>query len=419
MRTTLHARVLAILVLWTGAGTAFAADLPPAPAPPPTPTPTSGAYSLNVLYTGEIWDNTYGGLRQGTSYMNNIDGAFSVDTGKAFGWTGGTFFAEAFYANGISTENGWVGAVNVQSPIDTGADVPMFRIYQLYYDQDFGKTDVRFGIYDLSTEFSLTKPQNLFLSGNLTWNTALDEAGLAPLGGTVGAGSYPATPLALRIRQDFGNGFSGQFALADGADADPKNPAANGVYFSPAYGALAIGEADWTPDKHTKLMVGAWGLSSLLPDFGEFNPDGSQRMSYGQFGGYVGGTARIYAQTPKRGLDAFFTLGVSSPQSTDVAQSFNSGLVYTGLFDARPTDKAGVSMNVNFAPDAWRRYEASLGDPIGYSELSFEATYRAKINDYLTVQPDVQYIARPGYSTTLKNPVVLGLHFEIGHVFEW
>jgi hypothetical protein len=35
------------------------------------------------------------------------------------------------------------------------------------------------------------------------------------------------------------------------------------------------------------------------------------------------------------------------------------------------------------------------------------------------VQPDVQYIAHAGYSTTLKNPVVLGLHFEIGHVFEW
>jgi carbohydrate-selective porin OprB len=76
-------------------------------------------------------------------------------------------------------------------------------------------------------------------------------------------------------------------------------------------------------------------------------------------------------------------------------------------------------MNANFAPDAWRRYQASLGDPIGNSELSFEATYRAKINDYLTLQPDVQYIAHTGYSTTLRNPVVLGMHFEIGHVFDW
>ena len=399
MRYRLHRTFVALFAV-SAAGGALAAD-PSAPPPAPV-SQSSGAYSLNLLYTGELWDNTYGGIRRGASYMNDIDAAFSVDTGKAFGWTGGTFFAEAFYANGVSTGNGWVGAVNVQSPIDTGADVPMFRIYQLYYDQDFGKTDVRFGIYDLSTEFSLTKPQNLFLSGNLTWNSALDEAGLAPLGGSVGPGSYPATPLALRIRQDFGNGFSGQFALADGADDNPNNPAANGVYFSRAYGALAIGEADWTPDKHTKLMAGAWGLSSKLPDFGEFNADGSQRMTYGEFGGYVGGAARLYAQTPRRGLDAFFTFGVSSPQSTDVAQSFNSGLVYTGLFDARPTDKAGVSMNVNFASDNWRRYEASLGDPIAHNELSFEATYRAKINEYLTIQPDVQYIARTGYSTTLK-----------------
>jgi hypothetical protein len=32
-------------------------------------------------------------------------------------------------------------------------------------------------------------------------------------------------------------------------------------------------------------MAGAWGLTSKLPDFGEFNADGSQRMLHGEFGG--------------------------------------------------------------------------------------------------------------------------------------
>jgi porin len=416
MRRTSPSAILALVGLAAAAGPAFADGVAP---PQPAAVPSSGAYSLNLLYTGEAWDNTYGGLRQGGSYMYNMDAQFSVDAGKAFGWTGGTFFAEGFYANGMSTGNQFVGALDQQSPIDTAANVPMFRLYQLYYDQIFGRTDVRFGIYDLETEFSNTKPMSLFLSKNLTWNTALDQSGLMPLNGTVGPGNYPYTPLALRIRQDLGHDWSVQVALADGAADDPNNLARNGVYFSPQYGAMTIGEVDYTPSKYTKVMLGGWGLTSKLPLFGQFNPDGSQRMTYGEFGGYVGAATRLYSAGPKQGLDGFFTFGASSPQSTNVAQSFNAGLVYTGLFSARPADKAGVSLNFNQASANWQQYQAAMGTTLGSYEASFEATYRAKINDYLTLQPDVQYIVHPNYSPTLKNPVVLGIHFEIGHVFEW
>ena len=400
------------------APSAALAQQAPAPAPTPAPTPP-GAYSLNLLYTGEAWDNTQGGIRRGLSYMYNVDGQFSVDTGKAFGWTGGTFYVEGFYANATSTGNSWVGALDQQSPIDTAANVQMFRLYQLYYDQNFGKTDVRFGIYDLESEFSTTKPMSLFLSKNLTWNTALDQSGTMPMNGTIGPGNFPYTPLALRIRQEFTNGWSAQFAIANGASDNPNNLADNGVHFSSAYGALGIGEVDYTPEKHTKFMIGGWGLTSKLPAFGQFNPDGTQRMTYGEFGGYVGAAARLYSASPKQGLDGFFTFGASSPTSTNVGESFNAGLVYTGLIPMRPTDKIGFSMNFNGATEPWRRYQASMGNVIGSAEASFELTYRAKINDFLTVQPDVQYIAGPAYSKALKNPLVFGLHFEVGHVFEW
>ena len=166
-------------------------------------------------------------------------------------------------------------------------------------------------------------------------------------------------------------------------------------------------------------MVGAWDLTSRLPYFGQLNPDGTQRMTWGEAGAYVGGATRLYSAGGKRGLDGFFTFGVSTPQSTNVAAAFNTGLVYTGLFDARPGDKVGVSMNVNSASSDFRQMQYMQNTPIGLYETSFEATYRAKINDYLTIQPDIQYIANANYSRTLRNPVVLGIHFEIGHLFEW
>jgi porin len=393
-------------------GVAMPAGTMAVPAADAGPSP----YQLNLLYTGELWNNTEGGLRRGTIYMYNLDGRLSVDTERAFGWTGGHFVVEGFYESANSLGNRYVGAVDQQSPIDS-ACCAMWRLYQLFYDQTLGNTDLLFGIYDLETEFSVTRPMSLFLSKDLTWNTAFDQSGTMPQNGTVGPGNYPYTPLAFRIRETFNNQWSVQAAVADGAADDPNDPARNGVFFSSQYGALGIAEVDYTPDSHTKAMAGMWGLTSKLPSNFKFNPDGSPRSVYGEGGGYVGGAMRLYNAGGRRGLDGFFTLGLSSPVSTNVAQSLNGGLVYTGLLDARPGDKLGFSFNENANPESYRQAQVAMGSGVDHYELSFEVTYRAKICDWLTVQPDVQYIIHPYYDPTLKDDLVIGLHFEIGHLF--
>jgi porin len=401
-----------------GVGSSLAADLVVKAPPTVVAAPSSDdAYQLNLLYTGEFWNNLAGGLRLGPSYMNNIDGRFSVDTEKAFGWTGGQFVFESWYTNGVSTGNSYVGAVDQQSPIDTAANLAIFRIYQLYYDQTFGNTDIRFGVYDLETEFANTKPMALFLSKNLTWATALDQAGTMPQNGLIGPGNYPYTPLALRVEQKLDHDFSVKLVIADGAADNPNNRAVNSVQFSSRYGALIMGEVDYTPSKFDKVMAGAWGLTSKLPALGEFNPDGSQREVYGQAGAYFGGATRLYSPEPRRGLDGFVTFGLTNPTSTNVAESLNAGLTYTGLLDSRPTDKIGVSVNVNAASTPYKNMQLALGSRIYDYEPSFEVTYRAKINDWITVQPDVQFIVHPDY--VLKNDLIIGAHFEIGHLFEW
>lgn len=383
------------------------------PAPNAGPSP----YQLNLLYTGELWNNAEGGLRRGTIYMYNLDGRLDVDTDRAFGWTGGHFVVEGFYESANSLGNHYVGAVDQQSPINS-ACCAMWRLYQVFYDQTLGNTDLRFGIYDLETEFSATKPMSLFLSKDLTWNTALDQSGTMPHNGTIGPGNYPYTPLALRIRETFNSQWSIQAVIADGAADNPNDPPANGVFFSSQYGALGMAELDYTPNSHTKVMAGLWGLTSKLPTNDKINPDGSLREVYGEGGGYIGGATRLYSAGGRRGLDGFFTFGLSSQESTNVAQSLNGGLVYTGLFDARPSDKAGVNFNVNANPASYRQAQIALGNGVEHYETSFELTYRARICSWLTVQPDVQYIIQPDYDPALKNDLVIGVHFEIGHLFD-
>jgi porin len=422
MQKTLLLATSLALAAGAAIGPALSADLVNAPAPPaPAPASSSGAYSFGLLYTGEAWDVPSGGVRRGASYMNNLDAVFRVDTGKAFGWTGGEFVVEAFGANAMSTGNSYVGAINSPSLIDTGLGVGVVRLYQIYYDQKFVATgtDVRLGIYDLDNEFSITKPMTVFLNANLATNTAFDHAGNQTSGGNSGSATYPNTPLALRVRQPVAPNLSVQVAVADGVADNPNNPYQSTVLFGPGYGALFIGEVDYTPDKYTKLMAGAWELTSRLPDFGQFNADGSQRMIYGQQGAYVGGAMRLYSASGPRGLDGFFTLGAATPRSTDVAESFNTGLVYTGLLDARPGDKIGLAMNVNVASSDFSQMQSLQGNPILANETLFEGTYRARINEYLSIQPDIQYVMHAGYDPTIKNPIVLGIHFELSHTFDW
>lgn len=406
--------IAACLLLPPCAAAPALADSPAAPAPVPAgPSPVQ----LNLLYTGELWDNAEGGVRKGSTYMYNLDAQLRVDTDRAFGWTGGRFWLEGFYENKNSLGNHYVGAVDQQSPIDS-AGYQMARLYQAYYDQKLGGTDVRVGIYDLESEFSVTKPMSLFLSKDLTWNTAFDQSGTMPQNGVIGPGNYPYTPLAARVRQTIDSAWSVQAAVADGAADSPAHQWANDVVFSAKYGALGIGEVDYTPNAHTKIMAGLWALSSKLPGNIPANRSGPLREVYGEFGGYLGGAARLYTQEGRRGLDGFLTLGLSSPASTNTSESLNGGLVYTGLLDDRPHDKLGIAFNENVAPNSYRKLQLALGNGFVNDETSIELTYRAPINSWLTVQPDLQYIIHPGYDPAYKNDLVIGVHFEIGHLFD-
>ena len=376
-------------------------------------TPDS-AYQVNVLYTNELFDNTGGGLQTGAVDSNNVDVSLQIDAGKAFGLSGGTIHLEGFYADANSFSDKKEGSLDDVGSIDTNGP-QMWRVYQAYYDQQIGKTDVRFGIYDLETEFSNTKPALLFLNKNFSWNTTFDLSGNAA--GTIGPGNFPDTPLALRVRQTFGGGWSAQVVVADAADDDPNHPADNAVIFSSKYGVTTMGELDYEPTKHTKLMAGLWGETSQLQAYGPLAPGGALRNVWDNEGGYVGGSTRLIQGEGRRGLDAFFTLGVGKPEVTAVNQSFNAGFTYTGPFAARPDDKLGLAFAENHGPDTYLQYLASTGAGRTYSyEDSIELTYRAHVlKDFVTLQPDVQYITHPGYE--YKNSLVVGLHVEVSDIF--
>jgi porin len=368
--------------------------------------------TLRLQYTGEAADNAIGGLHNGATYMNNVLGQLHINTDKAFGWTGGSFVLEGFYENANSLDTQYVGAAQDPSVIDTSG-VAMFRLYQAYYKQDVGNTNLLFGIYDLETEFGATRPMDIFFNGAYAWTTTLDQSGLN------GPSTYPNTSLALRIREKFNAEWSVQAAVLDGEPDSLRHPSANSVNLNRTAGALLIAEVDYVPSRTTKILAGYWDYTGEFSSLNQTNADGTQRQVSGSSGGYIGGATRLYSQTARRGLDGFVNIGFGSSTTQQIDRSLNVGLLYTGLLDSRPSDKLGVAIGIARAGNPYKQMQIAAGAGVETYETNFELTYRAPINSWLTIQPDIQYWINPDMDPTLKNDLLFLVHFEISHVFDF
>jgi porin len=165
-------------------------------------------------------------------------------------------------------------------------------------------------------------------------------------------------------------------------------------------------------------MAGYWGYTGKFMTQNDFNADGSQHEVYGSDGGYIGGATRLYTIEGKRGLDGFANLGFADPVVNQTDRSLNAGLTLTGPFEDRSFDKFGVAVGIAGDSEPYKKAQIAAGNGVHNYETNFEMTYRAPITDWLTIQPDIQYWIHPNYDPALQNDLLVGVHFEIGHVFD-
>ena len=90
-----------------------------------------------------------------------------------------------------------------------------------------------------------------------------------------------------------------------------------------------------------------------------------------------------------------------------------------GLVQSRPGDRLGFAIASARTGKPFRRAGALAGIGGDRHETSIEVTYSARINDWLRLQPDVQYIVNPGANPAPGNSLVFGLRFELAISREW
>ncbi|NIX77009.1 carbohydrate porin [Microvirga sp. c23x22] len=397
----------------------------------------------SFIYIGEVLGNSTGGMRQGTIYEGALQGILDADLDKLVGWHGASFHASAYQIHGHGLSRFYVGNLMSVSGIEA---LPSTRLYELWLEQKLGdKVALRVGQLGADTEFVISQYATLFL--NTTFGFPSIMANDLPSGGP----TYPLATPGVRLKLTPSDNVTILAGLFDGNPAgpgpnDPQRRNHTGLAFRTSDPPFVIGEVQYAynQDKDAKGLPGTFKFGGWH-HFGRFadqrfdiiglplaDPRSSGRPNQllGDSGVYVLIDQMLYRKegTTDQGIGVFARASASPNDRNLVSFYIDGGLTWKGMIPGRENDTFGISFAYSRISDAARGFDrdveffTSIGRPIRSSEAVVEVTYQAEIVPGWTIQPDFQYVFRPGGNITnprdpaagrIKDAAVFGLRTTI------
>ncbi|MCE4222668.1 carbohydrate porin [Methylobacterium sp. C25] len=401
-----------------------------------------------VTYIGEGLADVRGGLRRGATYGGRLDTSLDVDLDKLAGWSGARFHTDFFQINGHGLSRKFVDNLTTVSGIEA---LSATRLFELWIEQRLfdDKLSLKVGQISADTEFAIAQSAVVFLNAGFGWPNI--GAVVLPSGGPI----YPLATPAIRAKYVPDEHLSFQAGLFNGDPAgvpaagdvtDPQRRNPSGTSFRVNDPALAIAEVAYAYSiaNDAKGLPGTATLGGWH-HFGQFDSPrfdsvGGRLLADPQASGFARrfrGDDGIYAildQTIYRepdhddqGASVFFRVSATPSDRNLVSFYLDTGIAYKGLFPDRPNDTIGLGLLYSRIGSAARGYDRDLvflgqgTGPIRSSEAVLELTYQAEIVPGLTVQPDFQYVMRPGgglvddQGNRIRNAAVFGLRTTINY----
>jgi len=421
---------------------------------------------LDAIYTGEVISNLEGGIRHGTSYLDIIDIMFAIDFDPLAPWRGTSVYLDIFGTHG-SDPCDCVGDFQGVSNI---AAQNTWKIYEAWAQQNFlnEKISILCGIYDVNSEFDVLQTAGLFLNSSFGMGAEFAQSGKN------GPSTFPTTSLAVRMKTKLSEHFCFQAALLDGVPDEPDEPEnkwGTKYKINRDDAALITSEIIFITDKervrslpwhskrkkiyhqqrgfgkhrrffqksndskgrnqksgiqqrkyrrlqdktakqtYSKLAIGGWYYTSDFTDFDSGDP-----LQYqGSWGIYGLWEKSVFFdnENARPSLSYFFRVGISDKNVNQVDKYIGGGIVHSGIIPQLHHDQMGVAIAAAHTSEKFKQAILKNGERLDNWEMAIEWTYRAEINDWFSIQPDLQYIINPGFNPGLKNAVTFGIRTEI------
>ena len=336
--------------------------------------------SLGGSWVMESFDDMQGGAERGTVGASTLDANLTLDLQKLAGLQGGEFYAD-FEDHAGRDPDQLVGDLQTIDKLNWTA---YFQTFEFWYQQKlFGdKLRIKIGKIDANSEFSVIDDGLNFLDASTQVTPTL-------LGFTTTPDPMPTVDVFYKPNSL----FYADFSAADSNSADhfldfSGHPAA----IQPtANGKLLIGETGLTwkqiPGVATdgNLRLGVWEHTGTFTQF-----DG--QTQHAAQGLYAIFNQTIWKPTSNsddmRGIRTFLEYGQTDHTVSQIDWHYGGGVAWTGPIAARAQDVTGITAQYAHVSD-----DAGLPD---HYELLLESFYKVQVNQWATLQPDLQYISHPG-----------------------
>lgn len=404
--------------------------------------------TYSLTYIGESFGNVTGGSRRGGIYEGRLDVQFDADLDTLMGWQGGSVHTNFYQIHGTGLSRYYVNNFITVSAIEA---LPSSRLYELWFEQKLfdDQLSLRIGQLASDTEFAVSQTGTLFINSTFGWPNIM--AVILPSGGPI----YPLATPGVRAKYVPTKNFSLQVGVFNGDPAgppelgespDPQRRNRTGTNFRTNDPALVIAEAAYAyglePDDNLEpgtVTLGGWyhfgRFNSLRYDEGsrpiaEPESTGIGRRFRGNNGIYAMIDQTIYREPDDQNDGASVFLRVSSsPTDRNLLDFYvDAGIGYKGLLPGRSDDTIGVAFGLSKISESARGFDTDtilatgIPGPRRSSEAALEATYQAVLGPGVTLQPDFQYVFRPGggiadprdpSGSRIKNAAVFGLRATI------
>ena len=408
----------------TGVATPDSSGSPAAPAAPPSIQSSLGAYGdpgglrayldskgidYAFTYIGETLGNGSGGAKRGATYEGRLDATLDIDLDKLAGLKGLAAHAEAYQIHGRSLTGNNTLDIFTVSNIDA---FPSTKLYEAWFEQKLAddKVAIRVGQLAVDTEFVVSQTATVFI------NSSFGFPALAALDLPSGGPAYPLGALGARIKATPFENVTILAAILDGDPAGPYRPGVNdvlpqvrdfrGTNFRLQDPPLIITEAAYAynQDKKSSFLPGTVKLG-YFHHFGQFEAfdrvAGSTSTGNDGFYGVIDQAVYRVPGTDDQGAAVFLRMS-GAPSDRNIVDFYvDGGIAYKGLIPGRPDDTAGASAIFARISRDYAQAQVRAGQPAPDYQASLELTYQIAVIPGVTLQPDFQYIFRPGAGSLL------------------
>lgn len=352
--------------------------------------------------------NMHGGLstsRQSERYSGSYDIQASADLESALGWADSTAY---MLLEGGGPSAGSIDPSAVGSYFGVNADAiegEWIDVAELWFLRSFaddrlfvqvGKADLTAGIEyrDVVSAFDLNRyaddETRQFLNGALVNNPTIP---------------FPAYTLALSAVAKPGDQW--QFAAAGATQSGDADIDETASWASDDEGLFFIFQASFLPE--VQAGKAPWG--------GEYHAGvwwtgGGDLTSQDELTGvYLSAAREVFRESEdpadEQGLGVFARWGWADDDAAQLDCFWSVGLQYQGLVESRDNDVLGVG----FASGTFAGSDSLAG--LEGSERVVEAYYSIAVASWMSLSPDIQYVADPGGETDADDALIVGLRARI------